>query len=109
VDHVSEQAHSAGENAARFAKSGAWAKASMRTILGDNVHHVVPMYIHGGETTLRFRVARPVRNARITLTQGDRVLRTIRKRIATPGEMETIRIDIPLGGDVRVDVRGETR
>ena len=105
VDFVSEEAEEAGKNAASFA-AGAAHRAQLAVLTGENVHYTVPQRVQAGPVTFRLRVTRPVYKARIRVLQGDRVLFDRRKRVCTPGEMDTAHAEVtPGGGDVLVEVR----
>jgi NADPH-dependent 2,4-dienoyl-CoA reductase/sulfur reductase-like enzyme len=107
VDYVSEEADSAGRHAADFAATGEMQTKLMHTVAGQNVRYCVPQQVSGGEVTLRFRVKGPVLRPRVRVTQGGQTLYDRRKRICTPGEMESVTVAVVTGGgDVRIDVEG---
>ena len=105
VDYVSEEAQTAGENAAQFALSGIHQKAQIEVVCGQNVRYTVPQHISSGPVTLRFRVTRPIVKPVVSVTQGSARLYRQRKLICTPGEMETVRCVVnPDGGAITLDV-----
>ena len=96
VDFVSQEAARAGENAARYL-SGSAATGDMIRLEGKNgVRYTVPQYIDpqnmDDTVTVRFRVAHPYRDAALCAWAGDRLLRRVRRRVLTPGEMEQLPI-----------------
>ncbi len=110
VDYVSEEAHSAGIQAAQYAQMGGRPDANIAVIPGDNVRYTVPQRVSGGETTFRFRVTHPLVRPRIRITQGNSILYDKRKIVCTPGEMDTVRCNVDgEGRSVRVDVWEEKK
>ncbi|MGN1249665.1 MAG: NAD(P)/FAD-dependent oxidoreductase [Candidatus Spyradocola sp.] len=107
VDNVSAEAQIAGENAAKYAQ-GRLAKAeTVNVVPSGAVRYVVPQrLVKGeGEAALYFRVGSAVKPARLTVKCGDTVLRTLKKPVMTPGEMEKVVIDLAKAdGDVTVCV-----
>jgi NADH dehydrogenase FAD-containing subunit len=96
VDYVSEEAGTAGENAARYIKSGC-IESSGKEIpitVGDGVRYTVPRTVNPERVdkflTVRFRVSNNYRNKRICVKAGDREILSKPKNIFAPGEMETI-------------------
>ena len=107
VDNVSAEAQIAGESAAKYAQ-GRLAKAeTVNVVPCGAVRYVVPQrLVKGeGEAALYFRVGSAVKPARLTVKCGDTVLRTLKKPVMTPGEMEKAVIDLArVDGDVTVCV-----
>ena len=90
VDNVSAEAQIAGESAAKFAQ-GRLAKAeTVNVVPCGAVRYVVPQrLVKGeGEAALYFRVGSAVKPARLTVKCGETVLKTLKKPVMTPGEME---------------------
>lgn len=93
VDFVSEEAELAGRSAAEYALSGKVASGGVNVINGKNVNYVLPQKISltgGGPVKLFFRVANTFKDCTITARCGENVLLEKKKRIAVPGEMETL-------------------
>ncbi len=115
VDHVTQEAYKAGKGAAEYVLGdiGRTAKtrpaddeinnaneiheannANMIMIKpGNGVRCVIPQYIHRDSTEdirLFFRVGGIYRNIRLEVRTDGRVLHSVRKKIAAPGEMESI-------------------
>ena len=107
VDNVSAEAQIAGESAAKFAQ-GSLAKAeTVNVVPCGAVRYVVPQrLVKGeGEAALYFRVGSAVKPARLTVKCGETVLKTLKKPVMTPGEMEKAVIDLAkVDGDVTVCV-----
>ena len=92
VDFVSEEAELAGRSAAAY-RQGKAAKAERVTQLQPEgaIRYTVPQRIEGnGEVRVYFRVGRILKNARITLRVGERVLLEKKKAKMAPGEMESL-------------------
>ena len=107
VDNVSAEAQIAGESAAKFAQ-GRLAKAeTVNVVPCGAVRYVVPQrLVKGeGEAALYFRVGSAVKPARLTVKCGETVLKTLKKPVMTPGEMEKAVIDLAkVDGDVTICV-----
>ncbi len=96
VDFVSQEAGQAGRNAARYVQ-GAAAKSSegdIRVTAENGVRYTVPEIINPARmedtVTLRFRVGAVYQNIYESVyLNGERILHR-KKKIAAPGEMETI-------------------
>ncbi len=96
VDFVSEEAHLAGENAAKWVLSGPGehAERSIPVHAGGKVRYTVPQRIDSPNETVRlfFRVGSVADNAVLTVKSGQTVLATKKKRRMTPGEMESFEL-----------------
>ena len=107
VDNVSAEAAIAGENAAKYAL-GTLEKAETVAVKPQGgVRYVVPQRLVKGEgqVALYFRVGNAFKPARLTVKCGETVLKTQKKMIMTPGEMEKVVIDLgKVDGDVTVCV-----
>ena len=97
VDYVSEEADLAGRHAAAYVLDGAKnteAGPALRVVAKDGVRYTVPVTIRPGKMAdkapLRFRVDNVYRDKCITVRVGDRQVARLRRRILTPGEMETV-------------------
>ena len=96
VDFVSQEAGQAGRNAARYVQ-GAAAKSSegdIRVTAENGVRYTVPEIINPARMedtlTLRFRVGAVYQNIYESVYLNDRRILHRKKKIAAPGEMETI-------------------
>lgn len=95
VDFVSEEAESAGKNAARYIMEGtkkSGREVSVRAV--DGVRYTVPSTIRADEmddtVTVRFRVGQVYQNAAVALYFGDELIQKRKKQIMAPGEMEQV-------------------
>lgn len=95
VDYVSEEAAQAGKNAAaylqgRLGKTG----KEIKLQAAGGVRYTVPAAIdlqRMAETqTVRFRVGNVFRDAAIQVSCGDQVLKSLKKRVLAPAEMEQV-------------------
>lgn len=93
VDFVTEESKLAGLGAAKFIK-GEKAKDGVVHTKGENgVRYIVPQNISRAtdkDVKLYFRVGRVLENVTLTVTCGDEVLLSKKKRKMTPGEMEYV-------------------
>ena len=96
VDFVSEEAARAGQNAVAFLKNPDARRDTVKTALrGENgVRYTVPEMLDiknmNPEVVVRFRVGDVYKNKSISVYYDDHKIRTIRKRVMAPGEMEQI-------------------
>ena len=95
VDYVSEEAALAGQNAAKYVKSGETKKGHSVTLKAENgVRYTVPQSIDteamADKLTVRFRVADVYKNRSISVYfDGERVS-SRKKRVLAPGEKESL-------------------
>ncbi len=98
VDYVSEEAERAGKNAAEFIKNGDSTKEShMIRLKGENgVRYTVPQQIDTRsmevEVVVRFRVGDVYKDKSLVIYFDDQRIKSTKKRIMAPGEMEQITI-----------------
>ena len=96
VDYVSEEAALAGQNAAKYVKSGETKKGHSVTLKAENgVRYTVPQSIDteamADKLTVRFRVADVYKNRSISVYfDGERVSSRRKKKVLAPGEMEQV-------------------
>ena len=93
VDFVSEEAEIAGRGAAEFVQRGAHLRSGVSVEAGQGVSYVLPQKLDknaSGAVKLYFRVAKPVKDFKFVLRAGESVLVERKKRVAVPGEMETL-------------------
>ena len=99
VDYVSEEATTAGANAAKYVKDrfGSDAKKDDNVIevkATDGARYTVPSTIHLGnmedKLTVRFRVGAVFKNSYISVYFNDERKQHRRKQVMAPGEMEQI-------------------
>ncbi len=104
VDFVSEESARAGRAAARCVLDRVDHRGTVMLSGKNGVRYTVPQHIDpttmADEITVRFRVDRPYVGAAIAVYVGDTRLKSARKRILTPGEMESVvlkKSDLPEG------------
>lgn len=93
VDFVSEESEIAGTSASEFVKNGTKERDTVHVNGGKNVSYVLPQKIDknlGGNVKLFFRVTNTFKDCKIKVASGETVLLERKKKIATPGEMETL-------------------
>ena len=107
VDFVSAESFKAGKAAADYVKGSKRVGAMIDVRDGDGVRGVVPqrLLVPEGEAQpvqLMFRPAAVYENATVRVLDGDREVLKQKKRILTPGEMESFPLDptaIPADAD----------
>lgn len=91
VDYVSEEAVIAGSSAARYIKEGQEPECRIPITVDGKIRYTVPQRITNHEdVTLYFRVAEKYRNVKIHVRNGEKIVHTVKKVKAAPGEMESI-------------------
>ena len=101
VDFVSAEAANAGRYAAEYVKAfpnenTVEKKLSVPVKGCGGVRYTVPQKIHTGrveeDVLLRFRVDNVYRNVQLEVRFDDTLIRTVKKRMVAPGEMEELRL-----------------
>ena len=93
VDFVSEESEIAGKYAAEYVKTDKKQADAIKCINGNNINYVLPQMLNknvSGNVKLYFRVSDTFKNCTFTVKSGEQVLAKKKKRIAVPGEMESI-------------------
>lgn len=93
VDFVSEESELAGRSAVEYLKKTDQTRDVVDVLNGKNIGYVLPQKIDknlSGNIKLFFRVTNTFKNCTITAKCGDEVLLSRKKKIAVPGEMETL-------------------
>ena len=93
VDFVSEESEIAGKAAAEYVKNGSTQKDDLAVSCGKNINYVLPQVIdknQKGNVKLFFRVSNTFKDCVIKVACGDEILLTKKKKVAVPGEMETL-------------------
>ncbi len=93
VDFVSEEAEIAGKCAVEYINSEKKEKKAVDVEKGNNLLYVLPQKIDvncNDNVKLFFRVNKPLRDCVIKIKQGEEILLTKKKKVALPGEMETL-------------------
>ncbi len=108
VDNVTLEAQNAGKSAAAYVSGSPAPSVCYKTAPADNVRYVVPQKIAAGgsgDIKLSFRVTGTVRGCETVVKCGGTELKRIKKRVVTPGEMESVTIKASdVKGDVTVAV-----
>lgn len=95
VDYVSQEATTAGKNAALYIQNGSAKDAKTVEILPvDGVRYTVPKYIRPSEMddtlTVRFRVGDVYKNCVIATYFDDELINKRKRPVMAPGEMEQV-------------------
>lgn len=95
VDYVTQEGYIAGKSAAEYLLKGSGENAAemLQIKAGHGIRCVVPQYIRkncGEKVKLFLRVAGIFRNGQLEARSDDELIYSVRKRIVTPGEMESI-------------------
>lgn len=93
VDFVSEEAEIAGRAAADYILNGEKQRDTLAAVACDNVSYVLPQLADKNAkpfVKLFFRVRKEIRNAKIVVRSGDKILSEKVKKIVVPGEMENV-------------------
>lgn len=93
VDFVSEEAELAGKAAADYVKNPAHVHDPIDCENGKNISYVCPQKIDkniGGNVRVFFRVTNTFKNCTVKAECDGKVLFSKKKKIAVPGEMETL-------------------
>lgn len=109
VDFVSEESEIAGAAAVRYIKDGEKVKDGVNCTCGKNVSYVLPQRIDrncGDSVKIFFRVRNVFKDCTVKVACGQKEIVVKKKRIALPGEMETVVLSRDcvraLDGDVSV-------
>lgn len=95
VDFVTEESKLAGAGAAKYIKGEKKDNGVVETKGQNGVRYIVPQRINRAtdkDVKLYFRVGKVLENVMLTVTCGDKVLLSRKKRKMTPGEMEYVTI-----------------
>ena len=95
VDFVTEESKLAGAGAAKYIKGEKKDNGVVETKGQNGVRYIVPQRINRAtdkDVKLYFRVGKVLENVMLTVTCGDKVLLSKKKRTMTPGEMEYVTI-----------------
>ena len=95
VDYVSQEATTAGKNAALYIQNGSRADAKTVEIVAEGgVRYTVPKYIRPEEMddnlTVRFRVGDVYKNCAIATYYDDELINKRKRPVMAPGEMEQV-------------------
>ncbi len=111
VDFVTIESNNAGKCAADYIKGKKNEGEAIEVIPENGVRYVVPSTVHKNcdrkTADFMFRVGKVYKDARITVYDGDRLVRSFKKSILTPGEMEKIKLaqmDIDSASQLRIGI-----
>ena len=114
VDFVTEESKLAGAGAAKYIKGEKKDNGVVETKGQNGVRYIVPQRINRAtdkDVKLYFRVGKVLENVMLTVTCGDKVLLSKKKRKMTPGEMEYVTIkadtihDLPANSTLVVETK----
>lgn len=107
VDYVTLESVNAGKCAAEYIKNGSANGDIINVVPENGVRYVVPNTVHRDSQkdsiNFMFRTGNVYRDAKIAVYDGDRLIKSLKKKILTPGEMETVK----LTADEIKSVKGE--
>jgi pyruvate/2-oxoglutarate dehydrogenase complex dihydrolipoamide dehydrogenase (E3) component len=95
VDFVSEESEIAGKGVSIYLEKGKISGREIPVCAGDGVGYALPQRILAdevGKVKLFFRVRNPMKDVKIVLLDGDKVIMEKKKKVVLPGEMETITV-----------------
>lgn len=96
VDNVTIESYNAGRNAANYVKGIRFDGEKVELLAIEGVRYTVPKYINpkniDKSIDVRFRLGNIYKNAYVSVYFDDIKEFSIKKRILSPGEMETLRI-----------------
>ena len=111
VDFVSEESELTGKSAAEFVKNGAKVHDAINCVNGQNINYVLPQKIDKniqGDVKLYFRVSNTFKDCVIKLECNGKEIARKKKRVAAPGEMETLllsqKVISELDGDITLSL-----
>ncbi len=97
VDFVTMESENAGKCAAEYIKGKKTVSDTASVIPQNGVRYVVPNTVHKNvdrkNVELMFRVSKVYKNARISVYDGDELIRSFKRNVLAPGEMEKIKLD----------------
>lgn len=97
VDWVTEESRRAGKNAARFVFGRLKGEKEYIKTKGENgVRYVVPQEVRPSnieeEIVLMMRVDNIYHNVKVIVRDGEKIIKSVKKRQLVPGEMESIKL-----------------
>lgn len=96
VDFVTIESENAGKYAAEYIKGNRLDSNTVSVIPQNGIRYVVPNTVHKNadrkNVEFMFRVGKVYKNAKISVYDGDVLIRSFKKNVLTPGEMEKIKL-----------------
>ena len=94
VDFVTAEGYMAGESAAHYLTAGLPQRASVPVTAGEGLSYVLPQRIHPDALpdtlTLSCRVLAPQRNVLLAVEKDGKLIKSVRRPVMLPAEMEKI-------------------
>ena len=92
VDFVSEEAEIVGKSASNYILNGKENSETVSVKEGKNVLYVLPqkLNVNADNTKIFFRVTNTLKDVTIKAESGGEVIFSRKKKVAVPGEMETV-------------------
>ncbi len=108
VDYVSEEGRRAGKSAAKYVSEGfSKSEKVINTKVGKGIRYIVPQIIRPenleNSLTLFMRSDDVYSDIAMNVKLGEKIIKRIKKRTLTPGEMERVNIDASLLKDTIVE------
>lgn len=96
VDNVTLESYNAGENAAEYIQGKKFESKKIELVATDGIRYTVPKYINpdnvNDQIVVRFRVGDVYKDSYVSVYFDDYREFHIKKRILTPGEMESVKL-----------------
>lgn len=95
VDYVSMEAMECGACAAQDLLTQLRGKRDVKSVAGNGVSYVMPQCVSAHpqkDVTLCFRPKEPTKQVEIIIRDGERIIKTLKKRYLLPAEMERIKL-----------------
>lgn len=107
VDYVSDEAELAGIGAVKYINGELKKTNTVKTNVGNGVRYVLPQRVSAEkdeDVSLFLRVAKPYGKVKYTVSSGERVLASVIRLKAAPGEMEKIVIKADQFKNLKEDI-----
>ena len=94
VDYVSEEGRIAGKNAAIYLQEEVNEDHKLLIIPGEGISYVLPQKLNSKTNliTISFRVKKPLQNVYLSVFQGEKLIRKVKRPFLLPAEMERLEI-----------------
>lgn len=93
VDFVSAEGKKAGECASLYCNGELNNHADIKVLNGNLIGYVLPQHIDKVDTSISFRVRKPLKNCYLVVKQGDKEIKRVKKLYMIPSEMDNVKID----------------
>ncbi len=109
VDYVTAESENAGKCAAEYVKGNKLEGETVNVIPQNGIRYVVPNTVHKvsqkKQTEFMFRVGNVYKNAKVSAYDGDKLIKSVKRPILTPGEMETFKLTAEQIASAENDIR----